>query len=163
MGKRTQSGGRIQGFLLNSALVACSLVLLVLLYSFAARSFLPKMDPARAHNPGALVGDIIQVEVRNGCGADGAAARLTRHLREHGFDVVEVGDHVSFDQAHTVVIDRAGNPEAAQMVARAIGLPAAAVVQDVRPDFYLDASVIIGHDYHRLRPFRESFFSSSAR
>ncbi len=141
--------------LMNVALVALGLVVLVLLYALATRSFLPRTDPAREANPAGLVGDIIQIEVRNGCGEDGLAGEMTQFLREAGFDVVEMGDHTSFDEVHTRVIDRVGDPESAKKVALALGLTEDRVVQEIRPEYYLDASVIIGRDYVTLPPFRE--------
>lgn len=126
---------------------------MVLLYAFITRSVGTRTDPIRAGDPSNLVGEIIQVEVRNGCGVDHLAAKTTDFLRQRGFDVVEVGDHTSFDQQHSVVIDRVGNLESARRVAAALDIPEDRVVQDIRHDYYLDASVIIGHDYKTLEPF----------
>jgi hypothetical protein len=141
--------------LLNVALAVLGLVMIVLLYALVTRSFLPRADATREGNPGQLVGDIIQVEVRNGCGAPGIAGEVTRFLRRRGFDVVEVGDHTSFDEAQTRVVDRVGDPAAARKVAAALGLPEDRIVQDIRPDYYLDASIILGRDYPALTPFAD--------
>lgn len=144
---------RLTNGLLNVALLALGLAVMVLLYALVTRSTGARSDPARASNPAELVGDIIQVEVRNGCGVDHLAARLTRFLRDRGFDVVEVGDHTSFDVQHSVVIDRVGDLETAKRVAAALNIPEERVVQEVRPNLYLDASVIVGHDYQQLAAF----------
>lgn len=144
---------RWSGFLMNSVLVVLALVMVVLAYGLATRFFTPRIDPVREANPGQLVGDIIQVEVRNGCGVSGLAAETTRFLRRRGFDVVEVGDHSSFDEAYSFVIDRVGDLESAIKVAHALGIPEERVVQDIRLDYYLDASVVLGRDYENLRPF----------
>ena len=140
--------------LLNLALVVLGLVVITLLYALVTRHVQPRADPVREENPAALVGDIIQVEVRNGCGVSGVAAVTTQHLRDYGFDVVEAGDFHSFDQDSSAVVDRVGNLEAAKKVAEALGIAEAQVRQEVRPDYYLDASVIIGKDYEALRPFQ---------
>ena len=84
--------------------------------------FSPRVDPSREANPTGLVGTILQVEVRNACGADGIAAQTTQYLRRHGFDVVEVGDHTSFSLETSQVIDRVGDLEAAKKVAAALGI-----------------------------------------
>lgn len=139
--------------LLNGSLVLLGLIVLVLLYSFVTRTLLPRDDPHREANPGQLVGDIIQVEVRNGCGIDGLAAETTRYLRRRGFDVVEVGDHDTYDEPHTLVIDRVGDLEAARKLALALGVSEDHVHQDIQPSYYLDASVILGRDYATLTPF----------
>ncbi|MDX1488879.1 MAG: LytR C-terminal domain-containing protein, partial [Acidiferrobacterales bacterium] len=106
--------GAWTNWLMNVALLALGLVVLVLLYGFVTRSFAPRTDPAREDNPTNLVGDILQVEVRNGCGVSGLAAEMTRFLRDQGFDVVEVGDHTVFDLEQSVVVDRVGDLEAAK-------------------------------------------------
>lgn len=140
---------------MNVALVALGLLVLVLLYSFITRSVLPRTDATREANPAELVGDVMQVEVRNGCGVEGLAAQMRHFLQRNGFDVVAVGDHASFDEPRTLVIDRVGDLEAARKLARVLGVPEAQVVQEVREDYYLDASVIIGHDYESLTPFTQ--------
>ena len=94
--------------------------------------------------------------MRNGAGVDHLAERTTQYLRDQGFDVVDVGNHSSFDRERSVVIDRIGNPEAARNVAEALGIPPERVHKDVKPQYYLDASVILGRDYEQLRPFREA-------
>jgi hypothetical protein len=139
--------------LLNAALLIFGLAVMVMLYALITRSMGARTDPARASNPGQLVGDIIQVEVRNGCGVDHLAARATQFLRDRGFDVVEVGDHTSYDVQHSLVIDRVGDLQSAKKVAAALNIPEEHVVQEIRRDYYLDASVIIGHDYAQLEPF----------
>lgn len=144
---------RFTNGLLNIALLALGLAVMVMLYALITRSVGVRSDPVRASNSADLVGPIIQVEVRNGCGVDHLAARTTRFLRDRGFDVVEVGDHTSFDVQHSMVIDRVGDLKAAKRVAAALDIPEERVSQDIRRNVYLDASVIIGHDYERLKPF----------
>ena len=139
--------------LLNTALLLGVVVVVVLVYALVTRSIGSDSSPTREENPADLVGDIIQVEVRNGAGVDHLASETTHYLRDRGFDVVEVGDHDSYDQEQSVVIDRVGDEETAQRVAAALGLPDDQVQQDIRPDLYLDASVVIGHDYESLAPF----------
>ncbi len=151
MGRKPR--GRSRGFeTLLLFLLLGSVGLLV--YALGVRLLAPRVDPVREANPAHLVGDIIQLEVRNGCGVDGVAARTTRYLRRRGFDVVEVGDYTSFDVPHSLVIDRVGDLEAARKVAAVLGIPADRVRQQIRPELFLDASVIIGKDYAQLAPFR---------
>ena len=149
-----QAAGWTNG-VMNAVLVVLGVVVLVLLYALVSRTFMPRVDPARENNPARLVGRIMQIEVRNGCGADGVAGDLTRYLRRQGFDVVEVGNHTSFDEPHSLVIDRAGDVEAARKVAHALGIEDAYVRQELRPELYLDATVVIGKDYATLKPFED--------
>jgi hypothetical protein len=138
---------------LNAALVVMGFVVMVLLYALVTRTLTPRIDPLRATPSATLVGDFIQVEVRNGVGTSGLAATVTQHLRKQGFDVVQAGNHDAFDVAHSMVIDRAGDLASARQVAAALGIPPERVRQELRPSLYLDASVILGHDYVQLYPF----------
>jgi len=135
----------------NVMLVGLGLAVLVLFYALVSRNV--SVDAAPEAKPAGLVGDIIQVEVRNGCGVAGLAESMTQFLRHEGFDVVEVGNYTSFNQAKTLVVDRVGDLEAAKKVAAAIGLSEDRVVQEIRQDYFLDASVVIGQDYETLAPF----------
>ena len=141
--------------LLNVALVVLGIATLVLVYALAARFVFPRTDATREANPAGLVGEYIQVEVRNGCGVSGLAGRMTQYLRRHGFDVVEVGDHTSFDEPYSYVVDRVGDLEAARKVAFALGIPETHIRQEIRPEYFLDATIIIGKDYANLKPFQE--------
>lgn len=146
---------RWSGITLNVVLVVLGLAAIFLAYGMVTRFAAPRVDPHRESNPAHLVGEIIQVEVRNGCGISGLAARTTMFLRRRGFDVVEVGDHTSFDEEFSTVIDRVGDLESAAKVANALGIPEERIEQEIRPDYFLDASVVIGRDYESLRPFLE--------
>ena len=142
--------------LMNLLLAGLGVIVLALLYAFVGRALLPPSDPTRADNPTDLPGDIIQVEVRNGCGVPGLAEELRTFLIGAGFDVVWVGNHTSFNEPKTLVVDRVGNPAAAREVAEALGLPEERVIEDIGTDYYLDASVIIGQDYASWPPFQEA-------
>lgn len=141
---------RLSDGLLNAALVAGGLVVLVLLYGFATRAFTtPRAAPeARAEHAR------IQVEVRNAAGVDGLAARTTAHLRRHGFDVVDIGNAAARDT--TTVLVRSGTALDARTVAEALGLPPTRVVTGgPTTDYALDVTVYVGADYPRLAPFSD--------
>ncbi|GAB5518957.1 MAG: hypothetical protein RhofKO_12080 [Rhodothermales bacterium] len=125
-------------------------------YALVAQILRPPADPYREDNPAGLVGDIIQVEVRNGCGISGIADITRGFLRDGGFDVVEVGNHDRFDVSTSYVVDRVGDLEAARKVANALGISETQVRQEIRTDYFLDASIILGADYETLLPFREA-------
>lgn len=147
---------RLTNGLLNLALVVGGLSVMVLLYAFVTRTVFTGPSPERpSDSPPELVGSIIQVEVRNGAGVANLAERTTQYLRDRGFDVVDTGNYSSFNLEKSVVIDRIGNMEAARKVAETLGIPPDRVRRELRRQYYLDASVIIGHDYEQLRPFQE--------
>lgn len=98
--------------------------------------------------------EIIQVEVLNGCGISGIADRFTDYLRSNNFDVVNTGNYISFDVTETLVIERTGNMANARKVAKALGVKEANIVQQLNDDYFLDVSIVIGKDYHKLSPIK---------
>ncbi|MCK4773122.1 MAG: LytR C-terminal domain-containing protein [Candidatus Latescibacteria bacterium] len=94
-----------------------------------------------------------QVEVLNGCGVSGIAARAHEYLRRLGFDVVNVENAPAFDYEKTLVIDRGGDEGIARRVARFLGTDN--VIRQVRPELMLQVTVILGKDYRSLKPYGE--------
>lgn len=141
--------------LLNGGLLIAVGAVTLLLYAFGAYLVAPDTNPHREANPANLLGDVIQVEVRNGCGVPDVASKVTEYLREKGFDVVRTGNFESFNEDSSRVIDRVGNVQAAEKVATVLGLSKDRVAQQVDESYYLDVSVVIGADYHTLQPFEE--------
>ena len=103
--------------------------------------------------------DVYQVEVRNAVGVSGVGERMRNYLRSKGYDVVGVGNHSSFDLPQTLVIDRVNNPEIARQVAASLGLPLDRIQLDVRDDYHLDVSILIGKDYGLIPPFADTLAS----
>jgi hypothetical protein len=152
--KKSTESGQLSSWIVNGALALVAIAVLVLGYGLAMR-FLSPSDPLREQNPGGFVGEILQVEVVNGCGVAGLAASTTQYLRQRGFDVVAVGNHSRLDEPHSLVLDRVGDPEAARKIAEALGIDPAYVREDLEPSYYLDATVVLGLDYRTLTPFRD--------
>lgn len=96
----------------------------------------------------------IRVEVLNATTTRGLARRATLHLRDRGFDVVDMGTAAE-QLDSTLVLDRSGHPEWARRVAEALGEGATRV--ESRPDSsrYLDVTVLIGRSW---RPPPEPFY-----
>lgn len=142
---------RLGDGLLNLALVGGGLLVLVLLYGFAARALTPRTTPTRAADDFGR----IKVEVRNAAGADGVAAAATAHLRRRGFDVVGVGN--AERRATSGVLVRAGTVDDARHVAGAVGLgPSAVEAGGPTNDYALDVTLYLGADYGALAPFRDA-------
>ncbi len=136
---------------MNAGLLVALIVAVALLFALVIRWTGP--DPAPFGRAVGDLGDIIQVDVRNGCGVTGLAAQMTEYLRDYGFDVVEAGNHTTFAEPTTFVLDRVGNPRAAEALARAVGLTAEAVREDIRVDYFFDATIVMGADYASIHPF----------
>jgi hypothetical protein len=139
--------------LLNVSIGLAVLVVLVLGYGLVTRMLNPPVLPERAENPAGLQGEVIQVELRNGCGVPGVVAAARLFLIDRGFDVVETGNWSRFDVEQTRVIDRSGDREAALRVAAALGLAPDRVEADPRP-LFVDVTVVIGRDYQQLCAFQ---------
>ena len=113
------------------------------------------------HRPGRPIGSDdarapsgvrIKVQVLNATTTRGLARRATMHLRDRGFDVVDVGTDPN-GRDSVLVLDRSNHPEWAKLVARALG--GARVLS--RPDSsrYLDVTVLLGGAW---RPPPEPFY-----
>lgn len=138
-------------FILNAALGFLGLLFLILLFALITRVLYPRVETTRTSASNILIGNIIQVEVLNGCGVGGVATQFTTQLRKNGFDVVESGNFDTFDVKNTLVIDRSGNLEHARRVATALGVDEAFILREISKDFYLDATIVIGADYKSLK------------
>ena len=114
-------------------------------YAFTVKS-MRTPDGVRRAPPDATVsqGQRIKVQVMNATTVRGLARRATLHLRDRGFDVVEMGTSTE-QRDSTLVLDRSGHPDWAKRVAEALG---GARVES-RPDTsrYLDVTVLIGRTW----------------
>ncbi len=146
----TKSDQENNNFTLNAVIGFLSLLLVILLVALGTRIIFPRIENQRADNQTELIGDIIQIEVLNGCGVSGLANQFTSALRKNGFDVVETGNFKNFDLEETIVIARTFDKENAQRVAQALGISQKNILIEASDDFYLDATVVIGSDYQSL-------------
>ena len=98
---------------------------------------------------------ILQVEVLNGCGVPGIAAKYTNYLRREGFDVIRTENYETFNVMKTVIIDRRGRIQNGIRIASALGLGEDRVLQEVNEAYLIDATIILGKDYRNLSPWAE--------
>lgn len=106
--------------------------------------------------PATPVARRIQVEVLNGCGVKGLAEKFTRYLRKANIDVVSRGNYTHFEVEKSRILDRIDNPERVKQVAEIIGISPEQISVRRDPNLQLDATIIIGADYRRLKPFKDS-------
>jgi hypothetical protein len=107
---------------------------------FVARDPGPRLGPA---------GRVIRVQVLNGSGEEGAAARTASHLRSGGYHVVEVRNADRFDYFATLVVARTEDGTAAREVARFLGRPP--VLRQAWNSDLAEVTVVIGRDRSQLR------------
>lgn len=128
-----------------------SLVVLIFLGFFVWRMIHPPIEPF-VETDGHQV--VIQVEVVNASGVNGAGRVTMDYLRERGFDVVELATD-PMKRERSVVVDRLGDRISATRVAKVLGIPDTLVVSEIDSMRFLRASVIIGADLKTLEPFRD--------
>ncbi|MFC1485755.1 LytR C-terminal domain-containing protein [Candidatus Latescibacterota bacterium] len=100
---------------------------------------------------------VIRVALLNGCGRSGLAFQFAGILRSRGYDVMNgQGDNAdSFDFDVSVVVDRKGNRELAERVARDLGI--ALIIKQYATDPYVleDIDIILGRDWNTLPMAKE--------
>jgi len=96
----------------------------------------------------------IQIEVLNGCGFPGIGDKFTDFLRLHNFDVVQIGNYISYDIEKSIVIDRTGDFLNALKVADSLGIDHKYVIKQLNNNYFLDFSLIVGKDYNSLNPYK---------
>src|SRR5207244_8893107 len=104
----------------------------------------PKADikPAVARFLGGST--IASVEILNGAGVAGLAARTADRLTQRGFLIASVGDAPKA-QSQTAIIARPGARSAAEQVANTLGVPTARVSENTNLGA-ADVQVILGPD-----------------
>lgn len=147
---REKNTPNFNSLFLNSAIGFLSVLLIILLVALTTRIIYPRIFNQRVETESQLISEIIQIEVLNGCGISGIANSFTGLLRENGFDVVETGNFDHFDLQETIIISRSGVLDNAKRVASALGVKEINVIREESPDFYLDVTVVIGHDHELL-------------
>ena len=88
----------------------------------------------------------VRIEVLNGSGEPGAAAKLASYLREGGFNVVLVGSADRYDYLRTLVVSRTEDDRPAREVTRFLG-DVDRVKQRARSE--ADVTVVVGKDRGR--------------
>lgn len=150
MADSSSKNGSSNSLFLNAAIGFLSVLLLILLVALFTRLIYPRIFTERTETNSELISEIIQIEVLNGCGVPGIANAYTGILRTNGFDVVETGNFETFDLQETIVISRSGIMDNAYRVADALGVARENVIRESSSDFYLDVTLVIGHDYEKL-------------
>lgn len=138
---------------MNVLIALLVIVVGYLAYSFVSRNVLkPPVDATKGNVP---AGQVIQIDLLNGCGVPGAAQKITGYLRARGYDVVEMKNYKTFDVKESLIIDRSGNVEIAKKVAYALGVKDRNIIQQLNHDYFVDVSVVVGKDFTLLKPYHQ--------
>ena len=128
------------------------------LYQMYAISFpsggVPEQRKGTEQQPPVIAKNVVQIDVLNGCGVPGTGQKATSFLRKSGYDVVDMGNYKTFDVKQSLVIDRSGNPEVARKLASDLGIDPKNVVQQISPEYFVTASVVVGKDFKNLRGWK---------
>lgn len=135
---------------LNTLIGFLGVLVIALLVGLFTRIIYPRIMNERNDPSSNLISEVIQLEVLNGCGEPGVANRITSVLRKNRFDVVDTGNFENFDVKESFVISRSGNMNHAYQIARTLGISEDRVLREESPDFYLDATIVIGSDFESL-------------
>lgn len=145
----SKKNSSFSNFILNTIIAILGILIIFLTYSVIIHI----NDISAGKNESGkknTVSPVIQVEVLNGCGVSGVAEKFTDLLRKKKFDVVQVGNYISYDMDNTLVIDRVGNMVNAEKVAVALGIDNKNVIMQKNDNYFLDVSLVIGKDYKKL-------------
>lgn len=89
----------------------------------------------------------VNLEVLNGTGVPGMAAKTRDLLAGQGWNIVSIGDADRGDYAQSVLINYGVSDTMIQQVSSALGLPLAiASVSGLNEDTHIDARIVIGQD-----------------
>ncbi|MCB1671003.1 MAG: LytR C-terminal domain-containing protein [Gammaproteobacteria bacterium] len=90
---------------------------------------------------------IVRLEVANGNGVNGMAARVREYLSARGGNVVKISDAENYAYSQTVLYYRSGTRIAAEALAESLPLPSVKLVETDRLRTETDARLVIGSDF----------------
>ena len=160
--KKTRGSKFNQMGLVNSGIAVMSLLLVAFIFSFSERQVQSGVPievkfPSMPDTP-KLATEIyesnplldIQVEILNGCGTPGIAAKFSELLRDKRVDVVRSENADHFEYEKTVLIQRNENINGMKHVAQVLGFNIEnpeKVITSIDPNLDVDLTLIIGKDY----------------
>lgn len=148
--KSSRNSSSITNVILITLIIFLAAVVVFLSYSLYMK--IQNISQDKNKSAEQVASAIIQIEVMNGCGVEGVAAKFANFLREQNFDVVQVGNYRSDNIEETIVIDRIGNRANAEKIAEVLGIEKKNIIQQLNKDYFLDATLVIGKDYNKLEP-----------
>ena len=151
--------------LINSGIAVMSLLLVAFIFSFSDRQTQTGVPiqvkfPTMSDTP-KLATELyaadpvldIQIEILNGCGTPGIAAKFSQFLRDKRVDVVRSENADHFEYEKTILIQRTENVNGMQHVAEALKFDIKnpdQVITSVDPNLDVDLTLIIGKDYNSI-------------
>ena len=163
---RKKSRGKAQRTgLINTAIAVMSLLLVAFIFSFSGKQTQSGVPievrfPSPSDTP-KLATEIyeanplmdVEIEILNGCGDPGLAAKFSQLLRNERVDVVRSENADHFEYEKTILIQRNENINGMKPVAKALGLNienSEKVITSIDPNLDVDLTLIIGKDYSSI-------------
>ncbi len=163
--RKKSRGGKQRMGLVNTGIAVLSLLLVAFIFSFSGRQTqrgipIEVKFPSLPDTPQLAI-DIyeenpvfeIEIEILNGCGEPGLAAKFSDLLRKKQVDVVRSENADHFEYEKTILIQRNENVEGMKYVAAALGFDIENnehIVTSVDPNIDVDLTLIIGKDYQTI-------------
>ncbi len=153
----------------NILIVVLAIIVIGFIYSFAQKSWssgVTLQNPQLSANQKAqLALDLyeenpildIKIEVLNGCGEKGIAAKIADFLRTEHIDVVRSENADNFDYEKTVLIQRSYDFTNLKTVAKALDFDVnneEQVITQPSSTADIDITLIIGKDYRSVKPIK---------
>jgi hypothetical protein len=152
--------------LLNGIIVGLTLVILIFLFSVIQKQQpVPVQQDLAAGNleqiPTAVLSYQeqlkdemnVRVEVLNGCGIQGLAARTKLLLNRKGVDVISTGNAPNHNYNRTTIYIHGDNFEKAEKIKKIMGITSDPLLDEYKSDVPCDLTIILGHDYTDLSIF----------
>ena len=163
--KNRQKKSESLGMALNAAIAVAGIILLGFIYSFSKNQMhqgvpIAVTFPETPARP-ILAKDVfiqnpilnIKVEVLNGCGIKGIAARTADFLRANHVDVVRSDNANNHAYPNTIIIGRNENMESLKVVAKSFGFALddkTHILIDPDESLGVDVTVILGKDIYSI-------------
>ena len=122
-----------------------SFVLVLVLGAAAGAAVLSVLLRSQESHPLLLGRADMRVEVLNGCGVDGAAARAAAEIRRAGYPVDRVGAADHYHYRKDIVVVRSGDRDDVRALAELLD---AVLVEQRRPRYPYVVTVIAGRPHH---------------
>lgn len=152
--------------LLNGIIVGLTVVILVFLYSVIQKQQpVPRESDLAATSldqiPTAVLSYQekmkeemnVRVEVLNGCGVQGLAAKTKLLLTRKGVDVISTGNAPNHNFQRTLIYIHGDNFKKAEKIKDLMGITAEPLIDEYTSDVPCDMTIILGLDYTELSIF----------
>ena len=96
----------------------------------------------------------VSVEILNGCGVSGVAAKYKEIVQQKTFDVMNTENAQHFRYDESLILARTNNLDAAFKLAEELGLSRDRVSLDLDPSRAVDITMIVGHDYKDIPAYK---------